>query len=537
MVISKSKIAILAVIFIAVCLTSGFFIYKKSQNTPKKSNLEDVKILADQAKDGNVQPPFEIPDLKPLTFPAKICNIKDYGAKEGGNIINSKAINDAVLDCVRAGGGQVLVPEGKWLTGAIHLGTNIDFHLDKGAEIVFSTNPDDYLPVVFTRFEGMELYNYSPFVYAKDSENISISGEGKFDGQGLAWNDWNHSQEKAVRRLYKMSDNNVPVESRIFGTKKDALRPSFIQFVNCKNVFVSGISAINGPMWTLHFLYSENIKVEKITVETEGHNTDGVVIDSSKNALIENSVFNTGDDAISIKSGLDSEGWRIGKPTENVVIRNSIMENSHSGVGIGSEMSGGIRNVFAYNNHFINSNRGIYLKSLPGRGGFIENIWFRDINMENIDEGAIQIDMSYSAFTVLPHTKGLPRFNNISFENISCDGADSAVTITGLPDQAAQEINIKNINVRSKNGIYIDNGDNILIDNANINVKTDPLFTLENSRNIEISNSSCPQDTANCLSIKGDKSGEIKLKGSSSSMEGKINFGPEVSQKTVNLEK
>jgi polygalacturonase len=503
--IQKKAYIWLVVVISCILFAVIYFVHKFSAN--KKTNPVNF------SQNDEILPPFDIPSIPPLDIPSKECKITDYGAKSDENSMNTESISDAISDCFAAGGGKVIVPEGIWKSGPIHLKSNIDFYLEKDARIVFSTNPDDYLPVVLTRFEGIELYNYSPLIYTKDSENVSISGEGILDGQGEAWSDWNDLQEKAVIKLYKMGDNNAPLESRVFGTTKDALRPSFVQFINCKNIHVSGITALNGPMWTLHFLYSENIDVSNVNVKTFSHNTDGIVIDSSKNAIIEKSTLETGDDAIAIKSGLDRDGWRVNRPSENIVIRNCVVSAGHSGISIGSEMSGGVRNVFASNCKFSNTDNGVRLKSLEGRGGIIENSWFQNIEINNANQDALLIDMSYPAYTIPSKTHAIPIIKNIHFESITGNKIENAVGLYGIPEQAVQNINLKNISIGSKRGFLVDNGEYIYLDNVALNTKYAPTYSLENSKDVFIVNPSCSSDKSKiCLSIKGVNSDKIKLK-------------------------
>ncbi|MHC4622114.1 MAG: glycoside hydrolase family 28 protein, partial [Planctomycetota bacterium] len=234
--------------------------------------------------------------------------------------MNTKAFAAAVAACNEAGGGKVIVPPGTWLAGPIHLRSNVNLHLESGAEIRFSTDFEDYLPVVFTRYEGIECYNYSPPIYANDCTNIAVTGSGKLNGQGQAWWTKKQKQKEAAQKLHEMT-RGVPVKDRIFGRPDAFLRPSFIQFINCRDVLLEGVTVGSGPMWTIHPVYCENVIVRKVTLHTKGPNNDGVNPDSCKNVLIEYCNFDTSDDAIAVKSGRDEDGWRVGRPSENIVVR------------------------------------------------------------------------------------------------------------------------------------------------------------------------------------------------------------------------
>ncbi|MFA5962023.1 MAG: glycoside hydrolase family 28 protein [Parcubacteria group bacterium] len=450
------------------------------------------------------EPPFEMPNFSDLNIPEKECPITDFGAKNDGATLNTRAFNDAVIECANAGGGHVIVPAGKWLTGAIHLKSNIDLHLEKEAEILFSKDPKDYLPVVFTRFEGIELLNYSPFIYAKDCENISISGTGTLDGQGKEWLKWKDIQKGDAQRLYKMADDNVPVEERIFAQKGDALRPFFVEFVNCKNIRLLDFTLKNSPMWSVHPLYSENVLIRGIQIITDGHNNDGIVIDSSKYVLVDNTYLETGDDSISIKSGVDKDGWRVNRPSENIVIQNSRMKNGHSSITIGSEMSGGVKNIYIKDCSFEDSGQGVRVKSLPGRGGYVENIWAGGIQMNNIESAALQFDMNYDSSTNKPSTSALPRIDNIYIDQINVIGNSPKylVKIDGLPEQPIENVTIANVTAKSEKGIVIGNARQIDLVNIAFSAKKKPYFQFTNVTELTLANATCKKSDSSCVEMK-----------------------------------
>ncbi len=449
-------------------------------------------------------PPFDMPTFSDLKIPDKTCNIKDFGAIADETTLNTKAFESAISECADAGGGHIIVPDGVWLTGAIHLKSNTDLHLEENAVILFSENPEDYLPVVFSRFEGMELMNYSPFIYANNCENISISGNGILDGQGEIWLKWKAIQKGDAQRLYAMADRGVPVSERIFTGKGNALRPSFVEFVNCKNIRLFDFTLKNSPMWSIHPLYSENVLIRGIKIITTGHNTDGIVIDSSRYVLVENVDLETGDDSISIKSGVDKDGWRVNRPSENIVIKNSIMKKGHSSITVGSEMSGGVRNIYIQDCSFEEAGQGVRVKSMLGRGGFVENIWARDIQMADIENAALQFDAAYDSSTNVPTTTALPKIKNIYIDNISITGNSPKylVKIDGFPEQPIENITISNIKSSSEKGIAISDTKKITLKNISVSAKKKPFFQFTNVEELNIYNSTCKKSDMACVEMK-----------------------------------
>jgi len=400
-------------------------------------------------------------------FPNRICSVSDYGAVGDGTTKNTEAIARAIADCSQKGGGKVVFPQGKWFTGPIHLQDNIDLVLDNNAEIDFSDDRSDYLPVVFSRFQGMEYYNYSPLIYASGCRNVAITGTGKLVGNGAQWRVWSHSPENpnARKELVAMADSGVPVSERIFG-EQGGLRPSFLQFINCTNVLVQDISIEDGPMWTIHPIYSENVVIDNVKINTYGINTDGVDIDSSKNVLVENTVISAGDDAISIKSGLGTDGLRVGKPSENIIIRNCRMNNGHSGISIGSELTGGVHNVVAKNNTFTSTTDGFKIKSLEGRGGMVENIWLDNITM-SVDSDAISLDMFYGS-RVHPAGGEASVFKNILVSNIHVIKAQKVLSIDSLDKNHIYNIVVTDLQGDSKKGISIKNAGSIVMNRIDV---------------------------------------------------------------------
>ncbi len=450
------------------------------QHLKPRLNLQTIPIdIFANEKDSDVAN-FSLKTINQPIFPSPVCNISDYGAIGDGKTKNTVAFADAIEDCFEKGGGQVLVPSGKWLTGPIHFKSNINLHLDKNAEILFSTDFNDYLPVVFSRFEGIEYYNYSPPIYANNCRNIGITGEGILNGQGQVW--WKMDIMKSIDEIYAMGEFNVPVSKRVFGTEDAGLRPSFIQFVNCKNILLEDVSIKNGPMWTIHPIYSSDIIIRRIAVNTNpGKSTDGIDIDSSRDILLEDSFFNTGDDAIVIKSGKDQDGRRVNKPSENIVVRNCSVINGHAGFAIGSEMSGNVNNVLVYHCNFWGSQYGIRLKGTLLTGGVTENILIKNITMQKILFDAIQITTQYeTALNKEPFMP--PTFQNITMQNISCSRAKGSISLIGLDNTKIKNIFFKNITISAGNNLVVQNASNVDFNHVNIKTEKEPEF--ENAHNI-----------------------------------------------------
>ncbi len=454
--------------------------------------------------------------IKEPVFPDRICSITDFGAVGDGKTMNTNVFKNAITSCAQAGGGKVIVPAGVYLTGPIRLESNIELHVERDAIILFSPSPKDYLPVVFSRFEGIEYYNYSPPIYASDATNVAITGTGTLNGQGnIHWWKIMAKANKYINGLYAMGDDNVPVEKRIFGDEVKGLRPAFIECINCHHVLIENIKIINGPMWTIHPLYSDHVIVRGVDIATApGPSTDGIAIDSSTFVLVENSTFNTGDDAIVLKSGRDKDGWRVNRPTENVVIRDCTIKESHGAVAIGSEMSGDIRNVFGSDITINGSQFGFRIKGALGRGGVVENIWMQDFSMRSISIDAVQITTDYG-YPFNQNNTAPPIFRNIHLSNMTAQKASQAIYIEGLPDYPIENITFQNITLpTTKDGIVIRDAREIHMDGMQITAKKDyPLIILTNSQDISVQNTPCPDNITTCLSVHGDKSLNIDIQG------------------------
>lgn len=415
--------------------------------------------------------------IKPPKFKNKDFPITKFGAIGDGKTLNTEAIKKAIAECAKNGGGRVVVPKGEFLTGAIHLKSNVNLHVSKDATLKFSTNPKDYLPIVHTRWEGMELMHISPLIYAYEQTNIAITGEGTLDGQGKAffWK-WHGnpkyggdpsviSQKAARAKLYEFMDKNTPVSERIFGGETDYLRPQFIQPYKCKNVLIEGVKIVDSPMWEVHPVLCENVTVRKLTIVTHGPNNDGCNPESCKDVLIEDCLFDTGDDCIAIKSGRNNDGRRINVPSENIIVRNCIMRDGHGGITVGSEISGGFNNLFAENNKLDSPNlwTALRVKNNASRGGKLQNFYFRNITIGQVSRAVVEIDFNYEEGAKGEH---IPLVRNYTVENLTCEKGNRAVDLQGLDNAPIFDVVIKNSSfgtiekdsiVKNVKGLKLDN--------------------------------------------------------------------------------
>ncbi len=384
--------------------------------------------------------------IKAPRFQKKDYNILAFGARAGGVADARPAINKAIARCNQQGGGRVLIPAGKFfIKGPIVLKSNVNLHVSEGAELVFSSVAEDYLPAVFTRWEGTELYNYSPLIYARNAVNIAITGKGLLNGMGTAgFATWKPLQKKDQQQLRAMGRTGVPVAKRVFG-KDHHLRPAFVELVDCRNILIEDIKLINATFWVIHPIYCNNVTVRGVTVESRNLNSDGCDPESSTNVLIENCRFITGDDGIAIKSGRDNDGWRVNKPTENVIIRNCSFETETNAVCIGSEISGGVRNVFVENIKVKEASNAVYFKSNLDRGGFIEQIRVRNVVADSVRSSVIKFEPDYKSESKQHYPT---RFHDFIIENVSAAAAgDYAIDITGFEAMPVSNVTLKNINI------------------------------------------------------------------------------------------
>jgi polygalacturonase len=398
--------------------------------------------------------PTILQSITPPVFPDHVYNIESFGAKGDGKTNSWNAIQQAIDSCHAAGGGRVEIPQGVFFTGAIRLRSGVNLHLTKQAVLLFSQNTRDY-PMVFTRFEGVECMNFSPFIYAFEQENMAITGEGTLDGQAdtLTWWPWagksEHGwdanapdQEQDRNALFQMGEDNVPVSQRIFG-EGHFLRTSFIQFYRCRNILIEGVSIKRSPMWEIHPVLCENIIVQNVNIETHGPNNDGCNPESSKNVLIKDCYFNVGDDCIAIKSGRNGDGRRINKASENIIIQGCTMRDGHGGVVIGSEVSGDCRNVFTEDCVMDSPelDRALRIKTNSMRGGIIENIFMRNVEVGEVCDAVVLIDYHYGEGDIGNHP---PVVRNVEVSHVTSRKSNYGLYLNGYERSFIQNIRIIN---------------------------------------------------------------------------------------------
>ena len=400
-----------------------------------------------------VEAPFPMQPIKEFIYPDKDFVINDYGAKPGGETDNTKAITAAIEACYKAGGGRVVVPDGIWLTGPVHFKSNVNLYLEENAVLSFSDNPKDYLPAVMTSWEGLECYNYSPLLYAFECENVAISGKGTLQPKMGTWKVWFKRPQphlEALKELYTKASTGVPVEERQMAVGENNLRPHLIHFNRCKNIQLEGFRIRESPFWTIHIYMCDGGVVRNLDVRAHGHNNDGIDFEMSKNFLVENCSFDQGDDAVVIKAGRNQDAWRLNTPCENIVIRNCQILKGHTLLGIGSEISGGIRNVYMHDCTAPNSvMRLFFVKTNHRRGGFVENIYMKDVNAGNVQR-VLEIDTEvlYQWKDLVPtYEKRLTRIDGVYMENVACESADAIYELKGNAQLPVENVAIKDVKV------------------------------------------------------------------------------------------
>jgi polygalacturonase len=402
-------------------------------------------------------------NIKPPKFKNKNYLITSFGAVPDGTTDCSIAFKDAIDKCSKEGGGKVIVPEGTFLTGAIHLKSGVNLYISKGAIVKFSTNPSKYLPIVFTRFEGVECMNYSPLIYAYEQKNIAVTGEGILDGQGSKENWWKwkaskgeFSQTIARNKLVAMGENNTPVKDRVFG-EGSYLRPVFFQPYKCKNILVEGVTFKNSSMWFLNPVLCKNVTFNKVSTDGIGPNNDGCDPESCTDVLIKDCFFNNGDDCIAIKSGRNNDGRRVNVPCSNIIIQGCTMKDGHGGVVIGSEVSGSVNNVYAENCVMSSPNldRALRFKTNSERGGVIENVYARNIQVGEVGDAVILIDFYYDKGDIGKFT---PVMRNFHFSNITSKKSPYALNMKAYQRSPVKNLQIENCSFENvKNPNIIEN--------------------------------------------------------------------------------
>lgn len=502
---------------------------------------------------------FDMPEVVIPTFLDYQVSIADFGAIADGKTKNTRAIADAIADVVSKGGGTVVVPRGIWMTGPITLKSNINLMLSDGALLLFTTDKGDY-PLVSTSFEGLGTYRCISPINGNNLENVAITGNGTIDGNGDAWRGVKKSKmsESQWKQLVKsgglLSEDgskwypsesyrkgaeatsgffNVPktTSKADFEEFKDFLRPVMISIVNSKNVLLDGPTFQNSPAWNIHPLMCENVTIRNINVRNPWYsqNGDGLDLESCKNALIYNNTFDVGDDAICIKSGKNEDGRKRGMPTENVIIKNNIVYHGHGGFVVGSEMSGGVKNIHVSKCTFMGTDTGLRFKSTRGRGGVVENIYISDIDMINIPTEPIRFNLFYGGQSpvleddqeaavvdeeAVPVTEETPSFKDIYMTNIRAVGCETAGYFQGLPEMNLKNINITNSTLGAKKGISLFDADGVTFDHVTVNVAKGYPLTIYNGKNIKLNQfSGASESGEQPARVMGAKSENVQLSG------------------------
>ena len=475
------------------------------------------------------QPNFKV--VKP-TFRKDTISILQFGAIANGDQLNTHAINAAIQFMHQKGGGVVVIPRGQWVSGPIVLKSNINLHFDNGALLVFTSDFSQY-PLVVSSFEGVEAARCQSPISAERQNNIAITGNGIINGNGMYWRplkkeklsdaEWKrHLQvyggaltedkktwypSKAAADASKAKDIGKLVNGKKlqdFENIKDFLRPNMLRISECKNVLIENVSFENAPAWTTHFLMSSDITIKGMRVKNPwwGTNTDAIDLESCSNAILEDCVFDTGDDGITIKSGRDEDGRKRGMPTQNIIVKNCTVYHAHGGFVIGSEMSGGAKNIYISDCTFIGSDIGLRFKTVRGRGGVVENIYVHNVNMKDIVGEAILFDMYYAAndpikingdespkvvVEKIPVSEATPQFQHFYFDHIVCDGASKAVFVRGLPEMHIKDVNLDGLFIKAREGVQIEEATGVSIKNSTIVTSTQgPILMLNNADQISI---------------------------------------------------
>ena len=484
--------------------------------------------------------PFTMSKLKPPVFPKRTVKITDFGGVGDGVTLNTNAFAKAIEYLSSKGGGTLLLTEGIWFTGPIEFKSNIDLHLSKGALILFSPDFNLY-PLVSTVFEGLDTRRCQSPISGKNLTNIAITGEGSINGSGEAWRPLKKSkvtdaQWKKVTasggvvkndtwypsngslKGAEISDMNVPTGNLLpeqWLEIKDFLRPVLVDFISCKNVYLQGVLFENSPAWNIHPFMCENVIIDGIFSRNPGYaqNGDGLDLESCKNSIVVNSLFDSGDDGICIKSGKDKQGRDRGVPTENLIVYNCKVFQGHGGFVVGSEMSGGVKNVLVKNCQFLGTDVGLRFKSARGRGGIVENIYISDIYMFNIVTDSYLFDLYYAgksasealeagdenAVEEKKHnvTDETPLFRNIYVKNVISRNARRAMYFNGLPEMKISNIHIENVNITAQYGAELNNSKDVTFKNVHIVPQNGSALILREVENFKSDNFTYPSDLKN----------------------------------------
>jgi polygalacturonase/lysophospholipase L1-like esterase len=443
--------------FIKRTLAGGggaLFLYELTSGDALARALAQTQPGPAAADDPWARVPEILKRIKPPVFPKRDFVVTKYGAVADGKTVCTEAFRKAVAACNKAGGGRVVVPAGTFLTGPIHLKSNVNLHASEGATVKFIQDPKAYLPLVYTRWEGMELLNYSPFIYAFEQQNIAVTGTGTLDGNSddehwwpwkgqerHGWKKDEPNQLKARKTLEELTERGALVAERVFG-EGHYLRPQFVQPYRCTNVLIEGVQIINSPMWELNPVLCANVTVRGVRIQSHGPNNDGCDPESCRDVLIEDCTFDTGDDCIAVKSGRNADGRRLNVPSENIVIRGCRMKDGHGGVTIGSEISGGVRYLFAENCTMDSPNldHALRFKNNAVRGGLLENIFFRNITVGQVAHAVLTVDFNYEEGA---KGKFTPVVRNLVVDGLKSGKSRHALDVQGFPEAPVYGLRLK----------------------------------------------------------------------------------------------
>ena len=521
--------------------------------------------------------PFDMPVLTPPTFPKNEVNITEFAGIGNGIYLNTDAFSKAIDHLSAKGGGRLVVPSGVWFTGPIVLKSNINLHLEDRAIILFSPDKDLY-PIVETSFEGLDTYRCQSPISGRDLENIAITGSGAIDGNGHYWRPL--KKQKASESVWKetvarggafkrddywmpseqyvkgdaTSDMNVPRHLKTieeFYTLRDFLRPVMVSLISCKNVYLEGVLFQNSPAWNIHPLMCENVIIDGVQVRNPSYaqNGDGLDLESCKNTLVVNSTFDVGDDGICVKSGKDEDGRKRGRPCENLIVDNCTVFKGHGGFVVGSEMSGGVKNVSVSNCQFLGTDVGLRFKSRRGRGGVVENIHISRISMFDIATEPVLFNLYYggkSAVETLedgdtveqpedlqPVDETTPTFKDIYIKDVACSHAHRAMYFYGLPEHNIENINIENFVVHSQIGAELMESQHITLKNVQIYPEQGPALFLGNVKNVTVEGFETDNSLETIFMITGRKTEGVHI--SSPYTNEKVKLGKETNQSTIQI--
>ncbi|MEZ5057515.1 MAG: glycoside hydrolase family 28 protein [Saprospiraceae bacterium] len=568
----KLKLLCLTLSIVVAISCNNKSVQVTDQQNPSVSSVEKKQSLYSNL-------PFQMTMVEDPVFPSLEVNLKNFGAIGDGLFKNTNAFAIAIDELSSKGGGTLVVPRGIWLTGPITLKSNIRIHTEAGALVKFSSDFDDY-PLVGTSFEGLETYRCISPVNAEGLENIAFTGEGVFDGSGDAWRPVKISKmapsnwKKLVNSGGVLSDDkkiwypsekskkgdmpgnfNVPdfTRKQQFEAIKDFLRPVMVSIKNCKNVLLDGPTFQNSPAWNIHPLMSENVIVRNCNIRNPWYaqNGDGLDLESCKNVLIYDNTFDVGDDAICFKSGKNEDGRKRGMATENVIVNNNIVYHGHGGFVIGSEMSGGVKNVKVTNCTFIGTDVGLRFKSTRGRGGVVENIYISDIDMVGIPAEAIRFNMFYGGNSpileedqdeedeardekTVPVTVETPSFKNIFMKRIRVADSKTAAMFQGLPEMNLLNVQLEDAIFEAEHGITVIDGDGLQFSNIRLKQKKGSGFTFYNTKNASLDKVVFENEKEAYVKVLGDLSNAIKLSETNAD-ESNVEYGQGAGKQVVNF--